>query len=111
RAAKATQQAEQTRREADQHAKQLLANARKNSEQIIAEAKAQAEQLLAETKAEAERIRTAAQRQVDELTRQRDSITSHLNQLRQLLGGGGPMMPPLGATPTEEVSAAPEKPA
>ncbi|NEA22203.1 protein kinase [Actinomadura bangladeshensis] len=65
RAMKAIQQAEQTRREADLYAKQLLA----------------------ETKAEADRVQAAAQRQVDELTRQRESITSHLKQLRQLISG------------------------
>src|SRR5207248_912070 len=85
---------EQTRREADAHAKQHVASARKNAEQILAEAKAEAERLLVETKAEAERHRSIAQRQVDELTRQKDSITGHLTQLRQLLGGmpvtGGP---------------------
>ena len=41
---------------------------------------------MSEAKAEAERTRRAAQRQVDELTRQRDSITGHLDQLRHLLG-------------------------
>jgi len=41
---------------------------------------------MSEAKAEAERTRRAAQRQVDELVRQRDSITGHLDQLRHLLG-------------------------
>jgi hypothetical protein len=43
---------------------------------------------------------------VDELTRQRDSITSHLNQLRQLIGGMQPTMPAV-----EEISAPAQKPA
>jgi hypothetical protein len=43
---------------------------------------------------------------VDELTRQRDSITSHLNQLRQLIGGVAPSM---GGN--EELTAPPEQPA
>ncbi len=47
------------------------------------------------------------QRQVDELTRQRDSITSHLAQLRQLLGGAA--LP--GMEPEPAVTAAPPKPA
>jgi hypothetical protein len=42
--------------------------------------------VMSEAKVEAERTRRAAQRQVDELTRQRDSITGHLDQLRHLLG-------------------------
>ncbi|MFN0283780.1 MAG: cellulose-binding protein, partial [Kineosporiaceae bacterium] len=44
-----------------------------------------ADKALSEAKAEAERNRRAAQRQVDELIRQRDSITGHLDQLRSLL--------------------------
>ena len=59
----------------------------KNADQIVSQAKAQADQLLAETKADAERRRAAAQRDVDELTRQKDSIATHLAQVRQLLGG------------------------
>ncbi|MFN0284330.1 MAG: cellulose-binding protein, partial [Kineosporiaceae bacterium] len=47
-----------------------------------------ADKALSEAKAEAERNRRAAQRQVDELIRQRDSITGHLDQLRHLLGAG-----------------------
>jgi hypothetical protein len=47
--------------------------------------------MLAETKADAERRRATAQRDVDELTRQKDSIASHLAQVRQLLGGQLPM--------------------
>ena len=53
----------------------------------MSQAKAQADQLLAETKADAERRRAAAQRDVDDLTRQKDSIATHLAQVRQLLGG------------------------
>jgi hypothetical protein len=50
------------------------------------------------------------QRQVDELTRQRDSITSHLAQLRQLLGGAP--LPGMDApSPEPAVAAAPAKPA
>jgi hypothetical protein len=48
--------------------------------------------MLAETKADAERRRAAAQREVDDLTRQKDSIASHLAQVRQLLGGQVPDM-------------------
>ena len=72
---------------ADSHARQLVSNAKKNADQIVSQAKAQADQLLAETKADAERRRAAAQREVDELTRQKDSIATHLAQVRQLLGG------------------------
>ena len=87
RASKASTQAEQTRREADQHSQQLVSNAKKNADQIVSQAKAQAESLLSEAKTDAERRRLTAQREVDELTRQKDDISSHLAQVRQLLGG------------------------
>ena len=80
-------QADQTRRDADSHAGQLVSNATKNADQIVSQAKAQADQLLAEVKADAERRRAVARREVDELTRQQDSIVSHLAQMRQLLVG------------------------
>ncbi|HEX4257404.1 MAG TPA: hypothetical protein VH089_20095, partial [Streptosporangiaceae bacterium] len=60
----------------------------------------QADHLLAETKSEAERARAQAQRQVDDLTRQKDSISSHLAQLRQLLGGGVPGMEEAASVPS-----------
>src|SRR5579875_3054099 len=51
-----------------------------------------------------------AQREVDELTRQRDNITSHLAQVRQLLGGQlGVPMP--GMDPSPAVTPPPAKPA
>jgi hypothetical protein len=46
----------------------------------------QTDKLISEARAEAEQNRRSAQREVDELTRQRDSITGHLDQLRALLG-------------------------
>jgi cell division septum initiation protein DivIVA len=87
RAAKASAQADQTRRDAGQHARQLAGNAEKNAGQIAGQAKTQAEQLLAEVSADAGRRRAATHREVDDLTRQKDSIASHLAQLRQLLPG------------------------
>ena len=74
------------------HARQLVSNAKKNADQIVSQAKTQAEQLLAEVKADSERRQAAAQREVDELTRQQDSIASHLAQVRQLMGGQLPGM-------------------
>src|SRR6266567_171738 len=87
RAAKASVQGDQTRRDADQHARQLVSNATKNADQIVSQAKAQAEQLLTEVKTDAERRRAAGRREVDDLTRQQDSIVGHLAQVRQLLVG------------------------
>jgi cell division septum initiation protein DivIVA len=91
RASKAVEQAEAVRRDADEHAKSLVGNARRNADQVIAEARAHADKVLSEAKGEADRNRRAAQRQVDELIRQRDSITGHLDQLRALLGNTMPV--------------------
>jgi hypothetical protein len=82
-----------------------VSNAKKNADQIAGQAKAQADQLLAETKADAERRRVAAQREVDELTRQKDSIASHLAQVRQLLGGQLPGMDAVQAGQTKPAIA------
>ena len=41
---------------------------------------------MADTKSEIERHRASAQREVDDLTRQKESISSHLAQISQLLG-------------------------
>ena len=99
RAAKASAQADQTRRDADEYARQLVGNAEKNAGQLAGQAKTQAAQLLAEVNADAERRRAANDLEVDDLTRQRDSIASHLAQVRQLLPG------------MNAVQAAPAKPA
>jgi cell division septum initiation protein DivIVA len=111
RAAKAVEQAESVRRDADEHSKGLLATARRNAEQILGEARQHADKIMSEAKAEAERTRRAAQRQVDELVRQRDSITGHLDQLRQLLGAmSAPALGQAGATQQQPaVEAAPSE--
>jgi hypothetical protein len=88
RTSKSVERAEAVRRDADEHAKSLVSNARRNADQVIAEARAFADKLLSEAKTEADRNRRAAQRQVDELVRQRDSITEHLDELRNLLATG-----------------------
>ena len=99
--AQASAQADQTRREADQQSKQLMSNAQKIADQIAAQAKAQAahakaqaDQLMADTKTELERHRVAAQREVDELNRQKDAITTSLEQLRRLISGQAPATGP-----------------
>ena len=58
---------------------------KKNADQISGQAKTQTEQLLAEANADAARRRAAVHREVDDLTTQKDSIASHLAQVRQLL--------------------------
>jgi hypothetical protein len=74
--------------------------------------------MLAETKADADRRRAAAQREVEDLTRQKDSIASHLAQVRQLLGGSLPGMDaaaqalaPKPAIAAEPAAPAPSTPA
>ena len=86
-AAKASAQADQTRRDAAARARQLVSNAMKNADQIMRQAESQAEQVLMETRADAERRRAVAQREVDELIRQQDSIASDPAQIRQASGG------------------------
>ena len=116
RATKASTQAEQARRDADQHALQLVTNAKKNADQILAQAKSQADQLLADTKAEAERHRSSAQRHVDDLNKQKESVAAHLAQISQLLGnqmsGLGaamqPAAPAVAGSPAKAVTAAPQ---
>jgi hypothetical protein len=83
-----------------------VSNAQKNADQIVARAKAQAaqakasaDQLIADTKTELERHRAAAQREVDELNRQKDAITASLEQLRRLISGHAPAAGPQPRTP------------
>ena len=61
-------------------------NARRNADRVVSEAREHAEKSLSESMVEAERERTTAQRQVEDLNRQREAITSYLDELRNLLG-------------------------
>src|SRR5215472_1092850 len=121
RRARASAQAEQTRREALQRARQLVSTAKRNADQLLAQAKAQADQLLAAAKNEIEPHRAGLQRKVDELTTRKDSVTSHLAQLRQLLGsppvaaaqhmaGGGQSSSPAAVPDRSPVPALPQPP-
>jgi hypothetical protein len=74
-----------------------VSNAQKNADQVAAQAKAQAahakaqaDQLMADAKTQIERHRAAAQREVDELNRQKDAITTSLEGLRRLVSGQAP---------------------
>ncbi|MDR3202624.1 MAG: hypothetical protein LBT54_05790, partial [Bifidobacteriaceae bacterium] len=67
-------------------ASDLLSNARRNADRVLGDARAFAERTLSEAVEEAERERAAVQRQVDDLNRQRESITVYLEELRGLLG-------------------------
>src|SRR5690606_14767797 len=102
RVANALEQAERIRRDADAHAKELLSNARRNADRVVAEAREHAERTLSDAMTEAERERTTAQRQVEDLNRQREAITSYLDELRNLLGND----PGLTSRMLEEAGAA-----
>jgi hypothetical protein len=62
--------------------------------------------LLAEVNADAERRRAANDREVSELTRQKDSIASHLAQVRQLLPGMNAVQ---AAPPEPAITGDPDK--
>ena len=51
------------------------------------------------------RVSLSTQREVDKLTRQKDSIATHLAQVRQLLGGQPPGMDAMQATQTKPAIA------
>jgi len=53
---------------------------------VLADAKTAASRLRAETDADTERRRVTAQRELDELNKQRDEVARHLAQMRQLVG-------------------------
>jgi hypothetical protein len=53
---------------------------------------------MVDTKTELERHRVAAQREVDELNRQKDAITTSLEQLRLLVSGQAPAIGPPAET-------------
>ena len=108
RAKSAHELAEQVRREADAQAKALVSGARRNAAQLVAEAKSHAEMLVGEAEAEAARVQTTAKREVADLTRQRDSITGHLTQLRSLLGAMSVPGDSNGPPPAVEAGTKPE---
>ncbi|HEV3067746.1 MAG TPA: cellulose-binding protein, partial [Streptosporangiaceae bacterium] len=90
--------------------KQLVSNARKNADQIVAQAKSQADQLTADAKNEIERHRVSAQREVDDLTRQKESISTHLAQISQLLGTQMPGLSEALKPPQSRPAVAPAAP-
>ncbi len=81
----ALERAEEARRDAEEHARTLLSNARHNADDIVSQAREHAETILSEAVTDAERERALASSEVDELSQQRESITSYLDDLRALL--------------------------
>ena len=59
--------------------------ARRSAESIIAAAEAEAEQLRESARVEAQSERASAQRTVEKLTQQRNSVAAYLEELRGLL--------------------------
>ena len=77
--------AEQKQREVDEQTRNLVEVAKAEATKLREEARAEVDKLITESRVEAERTRANTQREVDDLTRQRDSITGQLGQLRELL--------------------------
>jgi hypothetical protein len=53
----------------------------------VADAKSEAEQLIFDAKTHAQVTKQTAEREVADLTRQRDAVTNQLTQLREMLSG------------------------
>jgi hypothetical protein len=84
RAAEATAQAEQARRDAEADAKKELADAHRKAELVIAQAKDDGKQVLADIEADADKRRAAVQKELDELTKQKNEVDAKLAQMRQI---------------------------
>ncbi|HEX4398679.1 MAG TPA: cellulose-binding protein, partial [Trebonia sp.] len=81
-----TAQNEQAKRDADERVRQLLEDAKRDADQVLADATAAATRLRTEADADAERRRATAQRDLNELSKQKDEVARHLAQMRQLVG-------------------------
>ncbi|MGH3279241.1 MAG: DivIVA domain-containing protein, partial [Trebonia sp.] len=90
--------AEQTRRGAEADAKTELADARRKAEQLVAQAADDAKQALADFEADTAKRRSATQKELDELTKQKNEVDAKLAQMRQLFAGSSLLgNPPGGA--------------
>ena len=88
RAAEATARAEQARRDAEADAKKELADAHRKAELVIAQAKDEGKQALADFEAEADKRRSAVQKELEELTKQKNEIDEQLAKMRQIFSVG-----------------------
>ncbi|HEY3878427.1 MAG TPA: hypothetical protein VGM12_07485 [Trebonia sp.] len=84
RAADATARAEQARRDAEADAKKEIADAHRKAELVIAQAKDEGKQITADLEADTDKRRAALQKELDELTRQKNEVDEKLAQMRQL---------------------------
>ena len=96
RAADATARAEQARRDAEADAKKEIADAHRKAELVIAQAKDDGKQILADLEADADKRRTVLQKELDELTRQKNDVDAKLAQMRQLFAVGSFLDTPAG---------------
>jgi cell division septum initiation protein DivIVA len=86
RVVEALAHADDVRAEAEAHSKDNLASARSTADRLVSDAREMSDQILSDAMSMAERERITAHRQVEELNRQRESITAYLDELRGLLG-------------------------
>jgi cell division septum initiation protein DivIVA len=97
--AKETEQAvDQRRRDSEAESNEILEKAKSFADRTVADAKSEADQLVFDAKTHAEVTKQTAEREVAELTRQRDAVTNQLTQLREMLSG----LAGLGTLPTEQ---------
>jgi len=91
--------------DAERRASDQLESARRTADRLVADARDRAQQLLADARRAAERERSSAHREIEDLERQRESITAYLDELRGILGSSAvPNVEP----PPQRGAAAPE---
>jgi hypothetical protein len=84
RAADAIKRAEQARRDAEADAKKEIADAHRKAELIVAQAKDEGKQVLTDIEAEGDKRKAAIQRELDELTKQKNEVDAKIAAMRQL---------------------------
>ena len=75
------------------------------AEKTLNEAKAESQRLLSEARTEAELTTQVARREVEDLTRQKDAVTSQLGQMLSGLAGIVPGVPAAKPEPAKAESA------
>jgi hypothetical protein len=88
RAADALARAAQARRDAEADAKKELADARRKAGLVLAQAKDEGKQVMDGLEADADKRRAALQKELDELTRQKNEVDEKLAQMRQMFAVG-----------------------
>lgn len=100
RAKETEARSDQRRKDSEAEANEITAKAKSFAERTVSDARSEAEQLLFEARTHAEVTKQTAEREVSDLTRQRDTVTAQLNQLREMLSGlAGAVPVPPAVTP------------